>query len=411
MDDRMRILYLASFFRPYSMGGAEVSTELFARKLARENKVFVLTPNYGSFRKKIKKEGGLTVYRFPFPVKFRKGIIGFLENIFFVTYLLFWTVLISKKYKIQVIHIQNDSFVPGGGFAAMLLKKPYMITVRDHGFLCNLSSRLGKDDSRLSYSHRIYSRLHGKGKMLFPIVLPVYYLNLRLRLFSFRRSTRLVCVSKYMSKRVTKDLNLGENRVKTVYNIKTETPKIKPKTGKGKIFLYLGRLCRPKGVDLLLEGMKEIVKKYPEWKLWLVGNTSVDHYRKLAEDLGIEKNVEFFGWQPYEKIIEFYERSFAVIMPSLGEESLSRVLIEAGSLGKPVIATCRGGSGEVVIDKNTGVLIRDITPQGLAKGMEYIIRNPGKAREMGKNIKKLAGNLFDSERNLKMLSKIYRELL
>lgn len=402
---------MASFFRPYSLGGAEISTELFARKLARENEIFVLTPNYGSFKKITEKEEGLTIYRFPFPVKFRRGIIGFLENIFFVTYLFLWTLLVSKKFRIQLIHIQNDSFIPGGGLAAMLLKKPYLITVRDHGFLDNLSGRLGKDDSRLSYPQRIYSRLHGKKKLLFPVVLPLYYLNLRLRLSSFRRSTKLVCVSGYMARRVTKDLNLESKRVDVVYNLKPDTPKIKFKAKEGKIFLYLGRLCRPKGVDLLLDGMKEIVKKHPEWKLWLVGNTSVDHYRKLAEDLGIEKNVEFFGWQPYEKIIEFYERSFAVIMPSLGEESLSRVLIEAGSLGKPVVTTYKGGSSEVVIDKKTGVLIRDITPNGLAEGMEYIIRNPGKAREMGKNIKKLAGNLFDPEKNLKTISKIYSELL
>jgi len=65
----------------------------------------------------------------------------------------------------------------------------------------------------------------------------------------------------------------------------------------------------------------------------------------------------------------------------------------------------------VVIDKKTGILVKDVTPKGLANAMEYVIRNPARAKEMGKNIKKLANSMFDPEKNLKVISKIYRELL
>lgn len=116
------------------------------------------------------------------------------------------------------------------------------------------------------------------------------------------------------------------------------------------------------------------------------------------------------GRVPHDKIFEVYERADAVVVPSLRGEPLSRVLIEAGSLGKPIIATDRGGSREVVINKKTGVLIEDPTPSGLAKGIEYVMNNSKKAKEMGRNIKKLVNEMFDPEKNLKIITKIYGEL-
>ncbi len=70
-----------------------------------------------------------------------------------------------------------------------------------------------------------------------------------------------------------------------------------------------------------------------------------------------------------------------------------------------------GGNSEVVVDRKTGILVKNVTPSDFAKGIEYVIANPKKAKEMGRNIKRLANSLFDPEKNLKIISKIYRELL
>ncbi len=394
----MKILYVTSFFKPYEIGGAEISTRLYSKLLSREKKVVVLTPNYKNFSGRTNLENrNLVICRFAFPLR-PKRIMAFFDTCVFQLYLFLQTFIAIKRFRPDLIHIQSSSMILGPFFASRLLGKKCVMTIRDHGYeftIKNLRNELRK--------------FPGIKGILKPWIVVIVFLNLNLRKFCIKRMNRIVTVSNYMKYCLTERLGMKYDKIRVCYMLKPQW--IKSKTGKKEkkySLLFLGRLDRAKGIELLLESFKLLKQKNIE--LLIAGNSNVEYYRNFVKNLNI-KNVVFLGKIPHKDTNSVYEKADAITVPSLRGEPLSRVLIEAGYLGKPVIATDRGGNSEVIIDKKTGILVRDVKPSGFARGLEYVIKNPSKAKEMGKNLKRLANKLFDPEKNLKIISKIYRELL
>ena len=394
----MRILYLIPFFKPYEVGGAEISTYLYSDLLSKGHKVFVLTPNYKHFFDEMKYENkNFVIYRFAFPFKPKK-IMALFDTCIFQFYLLLQTFFVIKKFNIDLVHIQSSSMIPGPFFASKLLNKKVIITIRDHGYEF-IREGLKKELKKFS----------GTKSILKPWVAFTVFLNRNLRKLCIKNMNKIVAVSKYRKDCVKRSLGIGYEKINVSYMLKPKwAEKYKAsKTDKKYRLLFLGRLDKAKGIELLLKAFASLKQRNVE--LLIAGNSNVKYYKNFVKNLYI-KNVKFLGKVSHKDMKSVYEKADAVVLPSFGD-SLSRVLIEAGCLGKPVIATDRGGSSEVVINKKTGILVKDLTPEGLAKGMEYAIRNPKKMKEMGKNIKKLADDLFDPEKNLKIISKIYMELL
>jgi glycosyltransferase involved in cell wall biosynthesis len=103
---------------------------------------------------------------------------------------------------------------------------------------------------------------------------------------------------------------------------------------------FIGRFHPTKGVELLLRALKGL--PVGSYVAKLAGTGSPDYearLRSLARGLAIA----FLGWVPRE---EFYEQIDVLVVPSLYCEPQGMVLIEAASLGVPVIYSDRGGLGE-----------------------------------------------------------------
>ena len=395
----MNILYVIPFFKPYEVGGAEISTYLYAKGLNKEHRIVVLTPNYKKFSDETRLENKkFLIHRFAFPLK-PKRIMVFFDSCIFQLCLFLQVIVAIKKFKIDIIHIQSSSMIPGPFFAGRLSGKKVVVTIRDHGYKFSKKSLMDE-----------LKKLCGIRKTLEPWIAVMVYINRHLRKFCIQRMDRIIAVSNYMKDCVAKKLDIENERIKVSYMVKPDWSKGQMARNGSKKYrlLFLGRLDKAKGIELLLRAFALVKQKNIE--LLIAGNSNVGYYKKFVKTFGIE-NVTFLGKIPHEKTKSIYEKADAAVVPSLRDEPLSRVLIEAGCLGKPIIATDRGGSSEVVINKKTGVLIKDISPKGFSNGIEYVIKNPRKAKEMGRNMKKLANSLFDPQKNLKIISKIYRELL
>jgi len=395
----MNILYVIPFFKPHEAGGAEISTYLHAEMLSKNHKVVVLTPNYRRFSDEISTENkNFIIYRFAFPFK-PKRIMVFFDSCMFQFHLFLQTFFVIKQFDIDLVHIQSSSMIPGPFFASKLLGKKMIITIRDHGY-----------EFRKEGLKNELRKFSGIKSILKPWIVFMIFFNHNLRKFCIKNMDKIITVSKYMRDCVIRRLGIEQDKITVSYMLRPEEFEksgVSKKNGKYRL-LFLGRLDKAKGIELLLKAFNLLNQKNIE--LLIVGNSNVEYYKNFVKNLGI-KNVMFSGKVPHKEVKSLYEKADTVVVSSLRGEPLSRVLIEAGCLGKPVIATDRGGSREVVIDKKTGILVKDITPSGLAKGIDYVIKNPKKAKEMGKNIKRLANSLFDPEKNLKIISKIYRELL
>jgi glycosyltransferase involved in cell wall biosynthesis len=127
--------------------------------------------------------------------------------------------------------------------------------------------------------------------------------------------------------------------------------------------LFVGRLVRRKGVDVLLEALGEA----DGVELVVVGDGP--ERRRLQRRAG-DLPVRFVGEQPREAVVHEMRRAQALVLPSLHGEGLPNVILEAMACGLPVVASDNGGIPEIVRDGETGLLV----PSGDASALALAVR-------------------------------------
>ncbi len=171
------------------------------------------------------------------------------------------------------------------------------------------------------------------------------------------------------------------------------------------IILFQGRLSGAKGGYLILQAMKKVIKSSPNTILLVAGN--IDEYAgrmlKVAESFGIKDNIIFSGWLGEEEIKSAYKASTLVVVPSVCFDSFPNGNLEAFASKKPVVATCFGGSREVVETDENGFIVNPFDIESLSKSIIFLLNNPEKAKEYGENGYKLVKNDF----NIKKMGEDY----
>jgi hypothetical protein len=107
--------------------------------------------------------------------------------------------------------------------------------------------------------------------------------------------------------------------------------------------LYIGRLEKIKGVDVLIKAFKTVQEKLPNSHLYIVGEGSEKvNYIKLCHNLGIDFYVSFIGYvPPSDKLYQYYKDCDILILPSY-VENFPITLLEAMYFKIPIIATSIG---------------------------------------------------------------------
>lgn len=136
----------------------------------------------------------------------------------------------------------------------------------------------------------------------------------------------------------------------TLYNFSTSIvsqPKAMPKN---KYFLFFGRLSYEKGVKTLLEAFKDL----QECHLKIVGTgPKEDELKAFVESNGMN-NVEFLGYKRGKELQDLVANAYYVVVPSEWYENNPMTIIEAYSVGTPVIGARIGGIPEIVVESETG---------------------------------------------------------
>ena len=123
-------------------------------------------------------------------------------------------------------------------------------------------------------------------------------------------------------------------------------------------FLLVGRMRHHKRVDLAIRAFNKL--KLP---LKVIGDgPDLSKFRKMAN-----KNIEFLGWLPQNKLKEYYSKCLALLHPQ--EEDFGIVPLEAMASGRPVIAYSKGGALETVVENVTGNFFHEQTPSALTQAV------------------------------------------
>lgn len=150
--------------------------------------------------------------------------------------------------------------------------------------------------------------------------------------------------------------------------------------------LFVGRVTPIKGVEYLIQAAA-LLKAVPI-TITVVGPTQagVDYLRmldRLIQESGLQDQIHFLGSvQEVEALIRVYESSDIFVLPSLWDTSPIAVL-EAMTLGLPIVATRVGAIPEWVEDGVNGILVPPRDAEGLALALEKLIRDPELRLRMG----------------------------
>lgn len=163
-----------------------------------------------------------------------------------------------------------------------------------------------------------------------------------------------------------------------------------------KVLLCVGRIEPIKGLDLLLQSASKLELK-GNLRVMVIGGeagqrTEMKRLKALAQDLGIEKVLEFVGTVDHESLPIYYNAADICVVPSYYESS-SLVALEALACGTPVVASRVGGLPNIVQHGLNGYLQFRRCPEPFADSLEVILSSKGLQKTMSREARKRAESM------------------
>lgn len=156
----------------------------------------------------------------------------------------------------------------------------------------------------------------------------------------------------------------------------------------------VGRFFINKGHKYLLEAFATVLRDCQDARLLLLGDGDRTPIQNLISDLNIGDFVIFAG---YRKDVPACMKAMDILVhPSLSE-SFGQVIVEAMSVGTPVIATSVGGVPEIVENGETGILVQPANPTELYSAITSLMRDPGLRSRFGLSGKESVLRKFNVE--------------
>lgn len=173
----------------------------------------------------------------------------------------------------------------------------------------------------------------------------------------------------------------------------------------------VARLVREKGLHELLEAVKMLSRDFPDIRLLVIGpldETKTDGLSPHAAlEYGVADRVVFTGMRL--DLPELYSTMDVFALPSY-REGFPRTLMEASSMGLPVVASDIRGCREAVEDGRTGILVPVRDAKRLAEGIGRILGDPAMAISMGEAGRLKALSEFDEKSVFGTVYETYRSL-
>jgi phosphatidylinositol alpha-mannosyltransferase len=148
--------------------------------------------------------------------------------------------------------------------------------------------------------------------------------------------------------------------------------------------LFVSRLEKRKGLNYLLQAFRQVKEEIPNTRLIIVGpGTRLRRrYEKYVAKNGL-KDVIFVGLVSYGELPHYYQAADVFCAPAIASESFGIILLEAMSMGKPIVASNISGYANVVSHGVDGLLVPPADKDKLAKALVSLLGDESLRQEMG----------------------------
>jgi len=309
--------------------------------------------------------------------------------------------------------------VHGGGdpelLRAVCRRVPTVRTVHSQSFLCPGESktfwRIGKC-CPLAFGPRCLANAYREQcATRHPARLLSRYRECGRNLRDAREFARLIVCSEHMRSELCLN-GVPRNRLELVSLFPACLPTgdlVPALTPSPRTVLFVGRLVRPKGWELLVEAL---AASRGAWQLVIAGEgPDAEALRQCVRRLGVSARVRLEGFREGASLSACYAAADLVVVPSLWPEPFGMVGVEAMAHGKPVVAFDVGGISEWLSHGETGLLVPPGELTGLTAAIEDLLASPERRREMGRAGLAQCRAQFTEERHYGLLKAVYEAVL
>ncbi len=228
-------------------------------------------------------------------------------------------------------------------------------------------------------------------------------------MLNFKNRIDLFLVSSSSEKYGVIKRGIPEEKIKILPPAMNVFPIEKRSTSRRKI-VYIGRLAKSKNIELLIEAFSKI--KTSDIDLIIAGPDfgMLKQLKKITKDKGLQNRVFFMGWISEKEKMKLLSETTIFVHPSL-EDVFLLSLLEAGGIGIPCIAFDVGSNAEILDDNKTGIIVKDISSQGLSEKLDLLLNDNKLYEEISSNSKLLLPKKFNWELTTKTLEEFYNYVL
>lgn len=342
----------------------------------------------------------------------KKGWKGALQTLFS-----FWNIVAAyrvrkriKNFKPQVVHIHNTHYASGPIILRTIHKVgiPLIMTLHNFRILCPSAILYHNHQLFLSSLKEDFPWTAVKNKVMDGSAVKTFVLALNYwfhrQIGTWNMVDRYITLSSFAKKIfVDSTLHVPEQKFTIKPNF---TFPIEGTVGNNEdYFVYLGRLTEEKGILNLLKVFSQI-----DSKIIIIGDGSLK--QEVIDATRNHPNIKYLGFRSRDEILPMVEKAEALLVPSLWFEGMPMTILEAFSVGTPVIGSDIGALSEMIIPNKTGLLFNPQSVDNMLITVQqwknYSIQEKYNIRQ---TTKEFYFSNFTPEENKKKLLDIYDEAI
>lgn len=194
-----------------------------------------------------------------------------------------------------------------------------------------------------------------------------------------------------------------------------QTDLTRPARASGCRLVFLSNMIVEKGVLVLLEACRILKNREVDFECHFAGgwtNISEPEFNKLVANYGLAENVYAHGPKFGAEKQNLFQTTDIFVLPTYySNECFPLVLLEAMSYGLPVVSTEEGGIPDIVINNETGFIVRKRDETDLADRLEILIKDQALRKSFGAAGKKRFSELFTIETFEQNMTAIFNQAL
>ncbi len=315
---------------------------------------------------------------------------------------------VLDDFKPDVVHMNNINFqlTPSIIYAVKKRNIPLVQTVHDYQMICPNHLLYSFSETKpcdrcikgSKWNCFRYSCIHNsKVKSLLGVIEAKFYSFLQ----TYKKVDLYVCPSNFLENKLLSNSDIYSGKTFTIHNFIEKKSVSKKEVSKNPYIVFVGRLSKEKGVDLLADTAKLL----PEYNFVVAGNGPD------GEVLNDIPNVTLKGFLTGDELTDLMANAKVLIAPSVCYENCPLSILEAHSMGVVVVTMNSGGMAELVDDGKTGVLVQNPTPEPVASALKKCLDDEEYYKKLKANCETISDTIIGVTEYCKILVGKYNDLI